>query len=89
LHLGQGSDTFSPHSPHPLNNSIADLLGGDLTKELQYLLVEKTYGNLRNRFAREGYGDEDAYTSTELVAFFRLIDAYCMAYQGDEGSGHN
>ena len=73
----------------PYQNAIADLLGGDLTKELQYLLVEKTYGNLRNRFAHEGYGDEDAYTSIELVAFFRLIDAYCMAYQGDEGSDHN
>lgn len=61
---------------------IADSLGEDLTKELQFLLVEKQYGNLRNRYYHEGVEREDAFTDIELLAFYRLINAYCLGYDG-------
>ena len=57
-------------------------MGEDLTKELQYLLVDKHYGNLRNQDYHVGSDNAKACTNIEILAFFKLLNAYCMGYNG-------
>ena len=59
---------------------LKEVLGGDLTKELQYLLVDKQYGNLRNQDYHVGTERHDVCTNIEILAFFKLLNAYCMGY---------
>lgn len=61
-------------------NSIVEILGEDLTKELQYLLVENRYGNLRNTNYHEAYSREDICNNFELLAFFKLVNVFCIGY---------
>lgn len=56
------------------------ILGADLTKELQHLLIDKRYGNLRNHVYHTGTDDSGSYTSIELLSFFKILNAYCMGY---------
>ena len=83
--ITKGSMTVTVDLNHILTikkfrDCIVELLGEDLTKELQYLLVEKHYGNLRNQDYHEGFDREDVFTNIELIVFFRLINAYCFGY---------
>ena len=61
---------------------LKDIFGEDLTKELQYLLVDKHYGNLRNQDYHVGSDNAKACTNIEILAFFKLLNAYCMGYNG-------
>ncbi len=61
-------------------NKIVELVGEDLTKELEYLLVQPSYGNLRNYNYHEGFDKDNVANNHEIMAFLRIIIAYCMGY---------
>ena len=86
--IDKGGNTVAADLNHFLTtpkfrNPISEVLGNDLTNELQYLLVKKQYGNLRNENYHEGFDDEESFNSIELIAFFRILNAYCMGYNKD------
>ncbi len=62
---------------------LEELIGADLIYELRLLLVDKNYSNIRNRDAHEGIEDERQANAYELIAFIRILEAYCMAYDKD------
>lgn len=83
--ITKGTMTVKIDLNHILTNNkfrkkIVEILGEDLTKELQFLLVEKRYGNLRNQDYHEGLEREDVFTNFEVLAFYRLLNAYCLGY---------
>lgn len=59
---------------------INEILGSDLTNELKYLLVDKRYGNLRNKNYHLGLENNNSITVVDLIAFFRLFNVYCLGY---------
>lgn len=61
-------------------NLIDELLGDDLAQHIDYLACKELGGNLRNKYAHEGYGDDNQVSVDEAILFFLLIKAYCMGY---------
>lgn len=59
---------------------IAELIGFDLTTNIEYLACRRLTGNLRNNNYHSGYGDIETYTLNEVTLFFMLLKAYCMGY---------
>ncbi len=64
-------------------NAIKEVLGEDLTLEIEYLSCRPLSGNLRNNYYHYGCGDEKEYYPHEMVLFFLLIKAYCLGYDSD------
>ena len=65
---------------------IDDLLGEDLAQHIDYLACKELGGNLRNKYAHEGYGDDSQFSFDEIILFCLLIKAYCMGYDDEIGS---
>lgn len=70
-------------SPNKNREKIVDLLGEDLTLGIEYLACRKLSGNLRNCDYHYGFNNSKEYNHYELVLFYLLIKAYCMAYDSD------
>ncbi len=64
-------------------NKIVEVIGEDLTLNIEYLACRKMSGNLRNRHYHYGYDNPDEYSIYEYTLFFLLIKAYCMGYDED------
>lgn len=64
-------------------NKIVEVIGEDLTLNIEYLTCRKMSGNLRNRNYHYGYDNPDEYNIYEYALFFLLIKAYCMGYDED------
>ena len=64
-------------------SAIGEVLGEDLTLEIEYLSCRPLSANLRNRNYHDGYDDTDQYSCEEIVLLFLLIKAYCMGYDPD------
>lgn len=62
---------------------IVEILGEDLTQELEFLTCRPLASNLRNRNYHDGYGDTDCYKIEELVLFFMIIKSYCLGYDAE------
>ena len=60
---------------------ISELIGLDLTTNIEYLACRKLSGNLRNKNYHSGFDDTSKYTLNELALFYLLIKAYCMGYE--------
>lgn len=58
---------------------VISIIGEDLTFELEYLLCNKYFGNLRNNNYHSGYDDLTQYTIYEAAAFYFILEAYCLA----------
>lgn len=59
-------------------DEIVEIIGEDLTLELEYLLCNKFLGNLRNNNYHSGYGDLEKFNIFEVSAFYFILKAYCM-----------
>jgi len=64
-------------------NKIVEVIGEDLTINIEYLACRKMSGNLRNRNYHYGYDNPDEYNIYEYTLFFLLIKAYCLGYDND------
>lgn len=64
-------------------NKIVEVIGEDLTINIEYLACRKMSGNLRNRNYHYGYDNPDEYNICEYTLFFLLIKAYCLGYDND------
>lgn len=62
---------------------IDELLGEDLSQHIDYLACKELGGDLRNKYAHEGYGDDSQFSFDEVILFFLLIKAYCMGYDNE------
>lgn len=62
---------------------IVEILGEDLTQELEFLTCRPLASNLRNRNYHDGYGDTDYYKIEEMVLFFMIIKSYCLGYDAE------
>lgn len=63
---------------NPFREAIREILGDDLTLQIEYLSCRSLSANIRNRFYHYGYADTDKYTVYEMVLFFLIIKAYCL-----------
>ncbi len=64
-------------------NAIKEILGEDLTLEIEYLACRRLSLNLRNNYYHNGCGDEKKYFPSEMVLFFYFLKAYCLGYDPD------
>lgn len=64
-------------------SAICEVLGEDLTLEIEYLSCRPLSANLRNRNYHDGYNDTDQYSCEEIMLLFLMIKAYCMGYDQD------
>ena len=62
---------------------IVEIIGEDLTLNIEYLACRKMSGNLRNRNYHDGFSNPDEYNLYELILFYLLIKAYCMGYDAN------
>lgn len=58
--------------------AMVELLGEDLTLEIEYLSCRPLSANLRNRNYHDGRRTGEGYTLDEMVLFFLLLKAYCL-----------
>ena len=61
-------------------SAICEVLGEDLTLEIEYLSCRPLSANLRNRNYHDGYDNTDQYSCEEIMLLFLLIKAYCIGY---------
>ncbi len=73
--LVQKGDTINEN-----RTKIVEIIGEDLTLNIEYLACRKMSGNLRNRNYHDGFNNPDEYNLYELILFYLLIKAYCMGY---------
>lgn len=64
-------------------SAICEVLGEDLTLEIEYLSCRPLSANLRNRNYHDGYNNTDQYSCEEIVLLFLMIKAYCLGYDQD------
>ena len=57
--------------------TIAEIIGEDLTLTLEYLLCNRFSGNIRNKNYHSGYGDPNQFTIYEAAAFYFIVETYC------------
>lgn len=62
---------------------IDNLLGEDLSQHIDYLACKKLGGDLRNKYAHEGHGEDSQFSIAEVTLFFLLIKAYCLGYDNE------
>ncbi len=62
---------------------IVDILGEDLTQELEFLTCRSLSANLRNRNYHDGYDDTNCYKISEMILFLMIIKVYCLGYDND------
>lgn len=66
-------------SKNKFKEEVVSIIGEALTFELEYLLCNKYFGNLRNNNYHSGYVDLNQYTIYEAAAFYFILGAYCLA----------
>lgn len=59
-------------------NKLVELIGSDLTTNIEYLTCRKLSGNLRNNNYHSGYGDTATYSINEIALFYMILKAYLM-----------
>ena len=62
---------------------IVEILGEDLTQEIEFLCCRPLGPNLRNRNYHDGYGDIDYYKKEEMILFFMILKVYCLGYDDE------
>jgi len=62
---------------------IVEILGDDLTQEIEFLSCRSLGPNLRNRNYHDGYGDTDCYKIEEMILFFMILKVYCLGYDAE------
>ena len=62
---------------------IVEILGDDLTQEIEFLSCRPLGSNLRNRNYHDGYGDTDCYKIEEMILFFMILKVYCLGYDDE------
>ena len=68
----------SKSTQNKFRSELVEIIGEDLTLELEYLLCNKYLGNIRNNNYHSGYENPEQYTIYEASAFYYIIEAYCM-----------
>lgn len=61
-------------------NKIVEVIGEDLTLNIEYIACRKLSGNLRNHNYHYGYDNPNEYNIYEFSLFFLLIKAYCLGF---------
>ena len=62
---------------------IVEILGDDLTQEIEFLSCRPLGPNLRNRNYHDGYDDTDCYKIEEMILFFMILKVYCLGYDDE------
>lgn len=62
---------------------IVEILGDDLTQEIEFLSCRPLGANLRNRNYHDGYDDTDCYKIEEMILFFIILKVYCLGYDDE------
>ena len=62
---------------------IVEILGDDLTQEIEFLSCRPLGANLRNRNYHDGYDDTNCYKIEEMILFFIIIKVYCLGYDDE------
>lgn len=68
----------SNKSKNKYRDQIVSIIGENLTLELEYLLCNKYFGNLRNINYHSGYRELDQCSIYEAAAFYFILEAYCL-----------
>lgn len=78
VHIDLNHILTSKKTKNKFRDKLVEIIGEDLSLELEYLLCNKFLGNLRNNNYHSGYGDLEKFNVFEVSAFYFILKAYCM-----------